>query len=49
MMKNLTISELEKEWNMPYSTVRKYVNALIERGIIAPERTSHSVVLSSSE
>jgi len=45
----MTISELAKTRNMPYSTVRKYVNALIERGIIAPERTSHGVVLSSSD
>lgn len=34
---------------MPYSTVRKYVNALIELGIIAPEKTSHGFVLSSSD
>ncbi len=45
----MTISELAKTRNMPYSTVRKYVNALIERGIIAPDRTSHGVVLSPSD
>ena len=45
----MTISELAKTRNMPYSTVRKYVNALIERGIIAPDRTSHGIVLSPSD
>ena len=49
MIKTLTISELAKTRNMSYSTVRKYVNALIERGIIAPERTSHGFVLSPSD
>ena len=34
---------------MSYSTVRKYVNALIERGIITPEKTSHGFVLSPSD
>lgn len=45
-MKNMTISELSKIRNMPYSTVRKYINALIERNIIAPDRTSHGIMLS---
>ena len=45
----MTISELAKARNMPYSTARKYINALIERGIIAPERTSHGIVLSPSD
>jgi DNA-binding MarR family transcriptional regulator len=41
----LNLSDLAKSRNVPYSTVRKYVNALSEKGFISPETTPHSVTL----
>ena len=41
----LNLSDLAKSRNVPYSTVRKYVNALSEKGFISLETTPHSVTL----
>jgi len=41
----MNLFELSKTRNVPYSTVRKYVKALIAHGYINPERSSRSVIL----
>ena len=41
----MNLFELSKTRNVPYSTVRKYVKALIDHGYINPERSSRSVIL----
>ena len=45
----MNLFELSKTRNVPYSTVRKYVNALIAHGYINPERSSRGVILRAND
>ena len=45
----MNLFELSKTRNVPYSTVRKYIKALIAHGYINPERSSHGVILRAND
>ncbi len=45
----MNLSDLAKTRSVPYSTVRKYVNALAERRLIYPEVGSHSVTIRDND
>jgi len=43
----VNLRELSKNMNMPYSTVRKYINVLIEHELINPERNNRTLILNT--
>ncbi len=45
----MNLSDLAKTRSVPYSTVRKYVNALAEKGLIYPEVGSRSVTIRDND
>jgi len=45
----VNLFELSKTRNVPYSTVRKYIKALIAHGYINPERSSRGVILRAND
>ena len=45
----MNLFELSKTRNVPYSTVRKYIKALIAHGYINPERSSRGVILRAND
>ena len=45
----MNLSDLAKTRSVPYSTVRKYVNALAERELIYPEVGSRSVTIHDND
>ena len=45
----MNLFELSKTRNVPYSTVRKYIKALIAHGYINPEKSSRGVILRAND